>query len=109
MATSARTTGTSAGASVPDATSCSTVNARDRTTRRLISAQAPATGGSTACSRVPSGSRASTAGEASSSRCPPAAASRTARVADVVGTAEVHVGTRSSRPAPRSTQTSRGR
>src|SRR5674476_39457 len=92
-----------AGAMLPPATSSANRKGCRRSTRRLISAPPAATGGSTACNRVPSGRHASTTGAASSSRCPPAAAIRTAspRTSDTVTSV-------SSRPVPRSSHTSCG-
>ena len=101
---SARSSRSPPGGTVPAATSSSSVKARGRTTRRDRQVEPTATGGSTACSRVPSGSRASTQGRASSSRRPATAASRCARRAYGRRVREAHVraapGRRPGPPTP---------
>ena len=94
----------SSAARSPPRPAPSRVNARRARTRSESTVPVRATGGRTACSRVPSGSRASTHGMASSSRRPAEAASRCAsrRTGRVVAQAGPAI--RSS-PRPRSTQT----
>ncbi len=91
---------------LPAAISSSRVKARVRTTRRDRHGAPTTTGGSTACSLVPSGSRASTQGRASSRRRPAAEASRWASLRTAAASAN-RTSVRSS-PAPRSAHTSSG-
>ena len=88
---------------VPWRTSSSRVNGRCRKVRRDRYGPSVATGGSTACSRVPSGSRPSTYGDPSSSRRPQPAASRWASRRTSSGPPSVTAAGCS--PRPRSTQT----
>ena len=90
----------------PAATSASRVHGRRAATRSDTVVPVRATGGRTACNRMPPGRGASHQGTASSSRRPASVASRWAS-RRTAASSRKRTGTR-SRPAPRSTQTASG-
>ena len=104
-ATTAASSSAPPAGKVPAATSSASVNGRRRNVRSDRYGPPVATGGSTACSRVPSGSRASTQGCASSSRRPLAGGESLGQPPDRLGRARSTPG-RAAVPAPRSTHTS---
>ena len=90
----------------PSRTRSSRPKASGRGIRKLSTVTSPDSGGMTAFTRIPSGSRTSTSGEESSSLRPPEAASRTAS-ARTSDSAPRLKGT-GTRPSPKSAHTSRG-
>ena len=97
---------TSGAGTNPSRTRSSRLKASGRGMRKLRTVTSPDSGGITAFTRIPSGSRTSTSGDESSSLRPPEAASRTAS-ARTSDSAPRLRGT-GTRPSPKSAHTSRG-